>query len=221
MAAGTRMTLRVMRNVFLILLAFIATGNLAILGANLLARATVEQIDVPEISGVDNLAAVDDHLWRGAAPTADGLRGLAEHGVKTIVDLRAERDVRVNERLLDDLGLDRVSIPVRDGQAPPTEDVDEFLRVVSMSKGRVFVHCGAGVGRTGTMAGAYLVGMKGVSSFEAVQRNLAVGPPSLEQIGFVSELDGGVETPSTPLTLMSRVIDGPRRIWVNITHAYE
>ncbi|WP_406215152.1 hypothetical protein [Streptomyces canus] len=44
----------------------------------------------------------------------------------------------------------------------------------------MFVHCGAGVGRTGTMAAAYLVKTGEQSS--AVRRNLAVGPPSIEQI---------------------------------------
>jgi protein-tyrosine phosphatase len=221
MAAGTRIAMRYMRNLMIGVVLFIVAGNLTILGANLLARATVDQIDVPEIAGVTNLAAVGDHLWRGAAPTEAGYRGLADHGVKTIVDLRAESDVEVDEKLLGRLDLDLLRIPIRDGQAPAPGDVDEFLRVVSNSKGRVYVHCGAGVGRTGTMAASYLVRTGKADWFEALQRNLAIGPPSLEQISFVAELGGGDEGPPASLTLMSRVLDGPRRIWVNITHAYE
>lgn len=210
-----------MRNLVIALVLFILAGNVAILGANLLARATVDEIDVPELAGVMNLTAVDDHLWRGAAPTEAGYEGLADHGVKTIVDLRAETDIDVDEEQLDRLGLDLVRIPMRDGQAPAIRDVDEFLRVVSMSKGRVYVHCGAGVGRTGTMAAAYLVRAGKANSYEALQRNLAVGPPSLEQIGYVAQLGGESEGPPAALTLMSRLIDGPRRIWVNITNAYQ
>jgi protein-tyrosine phosphatase len=221
MAAGTRIALRYMRNLVIALVLFIIAGNVAILGANLLARATVDEIDVPDISGVANLAAVDHHLWRGGAPTEAGYEGLAKHGVKTIVDLRAETDVHTDEAGLKSLGLDLVRLPMRDGQAPSTDTVDRFLRVVSNSEGRVYVHCGAGVGRTGTMAASYLVRTGKSNSFEALQRNLAVGPPSLEQISYVAglgERDGG---PPVPLTVMSRVLDGPRRIWVNITHAYE
>jgi protein-tyrosine phosphatase len=209
-----------MRNLILAVVVFVVAGNVAILGANLLARATVDRIDVPEIPGVMNLAAADDHIWRGAAPTEAGYRGLAAHGVKTIVDLRAEKDIDVDQELLDRLDLDLVQIPIRDGQAPPVAAVDEFLRVAATSKGRVFVHCGAGVGRTGTMAAAYLVRSGQAGSYEALQRNLAVGPPSLEQIGYVAQLEEGSDNTPAAITLMSRVIDGPRRIWVNITHAY-
>jgi protein-tyrosine phosphatase len=220
MAAGFRIAMRYMRNVVIAVVLFIVAGNLAIFGANLIARATVDQIDVPDIPGVMNLAAADDHVWRGAAPTDAGYRGLAKHGVKTIVDLRAEKDVDVDRKMLDRLGLDLVRLPMRDGQAPTAELVNEFLRVAATSEGRVYVHCGAGVGRTGTMAAAYLVRSGQASSFEALQRNLAVGPPSLEQIGFVAQLDEETDSPPAALTLMSRVIDGPRRIWVNLTHAY-
>jgi protein-tyrosine phosphatase len=221
MAAGTRIVFRYMRNLIIALVLFIVAGNVAILGANLLARATVEQIDVPEIRGVSNLAAVDDHLWRGAAPTDLGYKGLAKHGVETIVDLRAEADVRVDEEMLERFGLDLVPLPMRDGQAPSTRTVDDFMQVVSNSEGRVYVHCGAGVGRTGTMAASYLVRTGKANSFEALQRNLAVGPPSLEQISYVAGLEEGNDGPPVPLTVMSRVLDGPRRIWVNITQAYE
>lgn len=203
------------------LVLFIAAGNLLILGANLFARATLDSRPVPTLEGVDNLAAVDDRLWRGGAPSKTGYRELARHGVRTIVDLRAEKDIDVDKALLRRLGLRLVSLPQRDGQAPRPADVNEFIDVVTHSRGRVYVHCGAGVGRTGTMAAAYLVKTGKADASEALARNLSVGPPSLEQITFVAGLGGpGVERPPAAITLMSRVIDGPRRIWVNLTNAY-
>ena len=221
MARHGRLVGRMLRNALIGLILFIVVGNVSILGANLLARATFDSPPVPELEGVSNLAAVDDDLWRGGAPTKEGLRNLADHGVRTIVDLRAEEGIERDRDLYDRLGLELVRIPMRDGQAPSPREVEKFLQVMQTSKKRVYVHCGAGVGRTGTMAASYLVetGKAGVA--EALSRNLQVGPPSLEQLSFVAELSGrGVERPPAAITLMSRVIDGPRRIWVNVSKAY-
>ena len=221
MARHGKMVGRTVKTLLLGLIMFIIVGNLAILGANLFARAALESPPVPELDGVANLAAVNDDLWRGGAPTDTGLRELADHGVRTIVDLRAEEDIERDQELYDRLGLDLVPIPMRDGQAPRPHEVEEFLSVMENSKKRVFVHCGAGVGRTGTMAAAYLVETGEASPTQALGRNLSVGPPSLEQLSFVAELSNGEgESPPVAITLMSRVIDGPRRIWVNITSAY-
>jgi protein-tyrosine phosphatase len=107
-----------------------------------------------------------------------------------------------------------VRIPIRDGQIPTQEKVDRFVEAVRSSSGRVFVHCGAGVGRTGAMAASYLVRVGKASPAEALRRNLAVGPPSLEQVAFVADLDAGhVARPSMPLVAVSRVLDAPRRLW--------
>jgi protein-tyrosine phosphatase len=171
---------------------------------------------------VTNFAAVDGHVWRGAAPTAAGYRALAEAGVTTVVDLRAEDDLHVDEAALGELGIRRIHLPMRDGQAPKPELVQRFLEVVGSSDGTVYVHCGAGVGRTGTMAAAYLVQRDGVSGLEAMRRNLAVGPPSLEQLAFAYRLrEGSVRKPPAPLVALSRTLDAPRRFWVNVRNSYE
>lgn len=202
----------------LVLFGFVATflvaGNLAILGATAWAKETFPGTDVETPAGIRKFEVVDDHVWRGAAPGREGYASLAERGVKTIVDLRAEEDLHVDEAYLASLGLRYVPVPVRDGQAPSSEEVDRFLQAVRESDGITFVHCGAGVGRTGTMAASYLVATGQATSKEALQRNLAVGPPSLEQVAFVAELDGSdVSRPSGALVAVSRVLDAPRRLW--------
>ncbi len=194
--------------------AFLVIGNLAILAASLWARETTQAAKPSTIAGVDNLRAVDGRLWRGAAPTTEGYRNLAGAGITTVVDLRAEEGLEHDVRTVQDLGMNLVRIPMRDGQVPTTEEVETFLAATQESAGRVFVHCGAGVGRTGAMVGAYQVRQGELSGPDAVRRNLAVGPPSLEQIAFVAKMDDGLpEKPGTVLTAVSRVLDAPRRIW--------
>jgi protein-tyrosine phosphatase len=194
--------------------AFLVIGNLAILAASLWARETTPAARPTAVAGVDNLRAVDDHVWRGGAPTTQGYRNLAQAGIGTVVDLRAEEGLEGDVRTVEELGMKMVRIPMRDGQVPTQEEVEAFLAATQDSDGRIFVHCGAGVGRTGAMVGAYQVHQGELSGAAALRRNLAVGPPSLEQIAFVAKMgDGAPEKPGTLLTAVSRVLDAPRRIW--------
>jgi len=192
--------------------AFIILGNLVIVLAWQFTARSV-QLEAPRVDGVDNLVAVDDHLWRSAAPSGAAYEELAANGVRTIVDLRSGDGSPVDAALLDRLDIDLVHIPVRDGQIPSKAEVDEFLRVVEASPGRVLVHCGAGVGRTGAMVAAYRAETGMGDGSDAVRQNLAVGPPSLEQLVFASRIDGDASRPPLAVVAASRVLDAPRRMW--------
>ena len=200
--------------------AVLVVGNLAMLGASTWARNQATGTDTADPAGVRNFEVVDEQLWRGAAPSATGYRSLAARGVRTIIDLRAEEDLRVDEASLRRMGVTWVHLPIRDGQAPSPDKVRRFLDVVTAGeqRGTVFVHCGAGVGRAGAMAAAYLVSRGEARPGQALQRNLAVGPPSLEQVAFVADLGGRkVARPPAALTAVSRVLDAPRRIWSRVS----
>jgi protein tyrosine phosphatase (PTP) superfamily phosphohydrolase (DUF442 family) len=208
---------KVIRVLVLSIVLVLLVGNLAISFATIVAKANMSPSEDLAIPGIPNLMAVDDRLWRGGAPATEGYEALAGAGVRTVIDLRAEASTDADARMLRRLGVDLVRIPIRDGQAPTTEQVAAFLKTVDESSGKVFVHCGAGVGRTGTMAAAYLVRSGSASPFQALARNLAVGPPSLEQMAFVEGMsDGSFDRPSVVVTGLSRLLDAPRRLMVRL-----
>jgi protein-tyrosine phosphatase len=193
-------------------------GNLAILVPSIVLQHLAgppAPAAAASVRDVSHLAAVDAKVWRGAAPTSvEGYRSLAVAGVTTVVDLRAEPDRPVDDATLQSFGLRVVSLPIRDGQTPTRAQIDGFLRLVTTSRGTVFLHCGAGVGRTGSMAAAYLVATGQMSGVQATLRNLSVGPPSLEQIAFTMRLQGDrAEHANALVVAASRVLDAPRRIW--------
>lgn len=197
--------------------ALLLLGNLAILAATAWARETTSKARITSIPGIDHLEAVDVKLWRGGAPSDAGYRALAAAGTTTVVDLRAEDGIEHDAALVESLGMNLVRIPIRDGQTPTTEQVTAFLQAAQQAPGPVFVHCGAGVGRTGTMVGAYLVATGELNGAAALRRNLAVGPPSLEQVAFVAGLEQGrLERPNPFVRGVSRVLDAPRRAWVRL-----
>ncbi|MDT0343063.1 fused DSP-PTPase phosphatase/NAD kinase-like protein [Streptomyces litchfieldiae] len=184
---------------------------LGTLGVGFLAREN--HTSGENLAGINHFTQVDDVVWRGSAPGPDGYEALADRGIHTVVDLRAEDLSEAQLALPEEDGLNLVRMPIRDGQTPTEEQVDEFLATVENADGPVFVHCGAGVGRTGAIAAAYLVRTDQASSTEAAARNLAVGPPSVEQVYYALTTDSDKsEQPPVAVQAVSRVLDAPRRI---------
>jgi len=194
-------------------------GNGIILGVSLvLARLSPPETPSVTIPGVGHLAVVDAKVWRGAAPSSlASYEALAAAGVTTLVDLRAEPANADADAPLEALGLRVVHLPVRDGQVPSEQQIAQFLQVVRESPGTVLLHCGAGVGRTGSMAAAYLVATGQANGLDATVQNLAVGPPSLEQIAFSLGLSGtDADRPPLPVVAVSRILDAPRRFFTQL-----
>ena len=119
-----------------------------------------------EKPGLPNLHRVTADLYRGAQPTAEGMRQLKAMGIKTVVDLRSFHS-DLDE--IGDTGLAYERIAMK-AWHPEDEDVIRFLQIVTdESRTPVFVHCQHGADRTGLLCAVYRVALCGWSKAEAIR----------------------------------------------------
>lgn len=130
------------------------------------ATKNVEWAKRVELPGLPNFHMVSENLYRGAQPTAEGMKELEKLGVKTIVNLRSMHSDRdeIKGTALSYEHINMTTWNVDD------KDVTRFLRTVTdPSRAPVFVHCQHGADRTGTMCAIYRIAVQGWSKDEAVE----------------------------------------------------
>lgn len=126
------------------------------------------------VEGVPKLGEVSPTLYRGAQPTRQGFRKLAEMGISIVVDLR-ERGRKGERQQVTKLGMRFVSIPWNCFH-PEDTDIARFLKLLRDSRGKkVFVHCQTGDDRTGMMIAAYRMAEEGWTAEEAKKEMEAYG----------------------------------------------
>lgn len=120
--------------------------------------------------GVPNFFQVDERLYRGAQPTAEGLKSLQKLGIKTIVDLRGP-DSSLEKKEVEALGMKYVSVPLRGLTAPTDQEMEKVLKLLEPAASTgwpVFVHCRRGKDRTGTVVACYRIAHDGWKNGKAL-----------------------------------------------------
>ena len=108
---------------------------------------------------------------------ANVIRTLLDAGIRSFIDLTQEGELESYEDLLNDeaaarnieVSYSRFAIP--DGHAPHIDLMAQILDAIADAHATgmtTYVHCWGGIGRTGTVAGCWLV-EKGYSSDEALE----------------------------------------------------
>lgn len=104
---------------------------------------------------IDNFGQVDARIYRGAQPDKVGIAYLKSIGVNTVINLRD--DVKdYEEPTVESLGMVYINVPMSGWMYPREKDIQLLLRMLNDVKlGKIFIHCKAGIHRTGTVIAVY------------------------------------------------------------------
>lgn len=161
------------------------------------ALAEVQDANLP------NFQKVDDHVFRGAQPGADGFRELAHLGIRTVIDLRqiGEHSQANEQKLVTGLGMRYVSIPMAGMSTPKDDQVAAVLALLrDTASGPVFVHCKRGADRTGMVVAVYRISQDGWANKKALSEAKSYGMSPFQRaiqryvMGYKASLPATAET---------------------------
>ena len=145
-----------MKNVFRSsLLTLVAVLTFSIIGSAQTSPKAVDGINIKNFGQMDNI------LYRGGQPAESDYKALAAYGIHTIVDLRNDEEAFAKSAA-EAAGLKYYNIPMDGVSAPSDEDVAKFLSIINDPlSGKIFMHCKAGIHRTGAMGAVYRIAHDG------------------------------------------------------------
>ncbi|NJE04887.1 protein tyrosine phosphatase [Thermococcus sp. M36] len=137
---------------------------------------------------------VDDNVAFSRMPTKSELDAVSET-FDAIVVLVEEYEPPYPLEEWRKRGVEVLHSPIEDFTAPSVEQLLEILRWIEARVGegkKVLIHCLGGLGRSGTVATAWLMYSKGLPLREALRRIRSVRPGAVEtyeQIEVLKELE--------------------------------
>ena len=117
-----------------------------------------------------NFARVNERLYRGGQPKKDGVKKLADLGIKTIVNLRGESDeTKVEESEAKSLGMKFFNVPMSSAGRPTEEQIKRIFEIIeSTENAPVFIHCRRGSDRTGVVVAVFRIKYDGWNDSQAL-----------------------------------------------------
>jgi tyrosine-protein phosphatase SIW14 len=129
--------------VFLLVSGFVFSGS-----------AQTEPKAFPNVK-IGNFGQMDERYYRGAQPEKGDYQSLKDLGVNTVIDLRNDpTDYEKTE--VEALGMKYINLPMSGWKSPKDRDLNTFLGLLENPEtGTIFVHCKAGIHRTGVAGAVY------------------------------------------------------------------
>jgi len=116
------------------------------------------------------------------------IKWLSLNGFKLVITLTEEPLPRELLSKMRDEGIHWLWEPIPDFSPPTLEQVSRILKAifeVESEGAKVLVHCGAGLGRTGTVLACYLI-LKEFSAEQAIDRIRNIRPGAIESISQIA-----------------------------------
>ncbi len=121
-----------------------------------------------------NTHQVTPYLWRSSQPAPYQIRRLARMGIRTVVNMRGERDCgsyRLEAAACARNGIKLIDFPLlRSRAAPSKEAVRRAKELLEIIEYPALVHCKTGADRAGLLTGLYLVFQEGLPIEEAMRQ---------------------------------------------------
>lgn len=123
-----------------------------------------------------NRGEIAPGFFRSAQPSPGQLRRAQAQGVRTILNLRAERDCGafvLEEEACTALGLELINVQTRSRDVPSKELIAELDRLFATLQRPVLMHCKSGSDRTGLVGTLYLILHEGWAVEDAMRSQLS------------------------------------------------
>lgn len=112
-----------------------------------------------------------------------------KHGVRTVIRLNATNTY--DSKIFRNTGIQHHDLFFPDGSTPPKAILTKFLNIAENTQGAIGVHCKAGLGRTGSLIGAYIIKHFHMTAREAIAWMRICRPGSVigQQQGWLERIE--------------------------------
>ncbi|MEM7620449.1 MAG: tyrosine-protein phosphatase [Pseudomonadota bacterium] len=135
-----------------------------------------------------NKHKVAQNVWRASQPTPQQIRGYAKKGVRTIVNLRGERECggyRLEEKSCKKHGIQLINLTISSRHPPTRERIHEVKQLFESIEYPFMMHCKSGADRAGFASVLYML-FKEKAPIEVAQKQLSL------KYGHIRQAETGV-----------------------------